>query len=73
MVQYYTVAGRQVGSHILAMTVLGTTGFLSWLATRGGGKQQQKTPPIQASTKDEENFIQEFIKQAEAEDSKSKH
>jgi len=55
------------------MTVLGTTGFLSWLATRGGGKQQQKTPPIQASTKDEENFIQEFIKQAEAEDSKSKH
>jgi len=73
MVATYNIAGRQVGAHVLSMAVLGSTTFLTWLSLRGSGsKKTQTTPPIQASSKDEENFIQDFIRQAEAE-SKSKH
>ncbi|KAK2739571.1 hypothetical protein FQN57_006533 [Myotisia sp. PD_48] len=73
MVATYTIMGRQFGSHVLAMAVLGTTGAGIFLALP---KRQDKTqsPPISASSKDEEKFIQEFMKAAEAESApKSKH
>ncbi|CUS08093.1 unnamed protein product [Tuber aestivum] len=70
MVAMYTVAGRQVGSHVLAMATLGTTFALSALAM--GGKKTQTTPPIQASSSDEEKFIKEFLAKAEVE-SKANH
>jgi len=69
----YTIAGRQVGSHVLAMATLGTLFGGAFLATRGGGAKATNTPPINASSKDEEAFIQEFIKSAEEEEKKAKH
>ncbi|PLB40522.1 ATP19 family protein [Aspergillus candidus] len=58
MVVYYQIAGKKVGSHFLAMGVLGTMFGGVFLATRGGGEKKQATPPIQAASKDEEAFIQ---------------
>ncbi|KAF4308474.1 hypothetical protein GTA08_BOTSDO03642 [Botryosphaeria dothidea] len=70
MVVYYQVAGRKVGSHVLAMGVLGTL-FTGIFAATGGSKKTATTvPPINASSKDEENFIQEFLKEAEGKDAK---
>lgn len=40
------------------MSVLGALFGGVGLATRGGGQPKPATPPIQASSKDEENFIQ---------------
>lgn len=42
----------------LAMATLGVTFGGSWLATRGGDSEKSKTPPTNASSKDEEAFIQ---------------
>ncbi|EXJ80959.1 hypothetical protein A1O3_07247 [Capronia epimyces CBS 606.96] len=58
MVAMYTVAGRQIGSHYLAIATLGATFGLPWLLTRGGSSKKSTTPPINASSKDEEKFIQ---------------
>ncbi|KAF3922775.1 hypothetical protein AA313_de0200635 [Arthrobotrys entomopaga] len=58
MVAYYTIAGKQVGSHVLSMATLGAVFGLSYLGMGGSSKKPQTTPPIQASSKDEENFIQ---------------
>ncbi|CAK41881.1 uncharacterized protein An14g00820 [Aspergillus niger] len=58
MVVYYQIAGKQVGSHVLAMGVLGALFGGVGLATRGGSQPKPATPPIQASSKDEETFIQ---------------
>ncbi|KAL9051661.1 MAG: hypothetical protein Q9162_005870 [Coniocarpon cinnabarinum] len=55
-------------------TVFGGTAF----AMRGGGDKskqnggQKAQPPIQASSKEEEAFISEFLKNAEADDQKAK-
>ncbi|GAB1209511.1 hypothetical protein APSETT445_008290 [Aspergillus pseudonomiae] len=57
MVVYYQLAGKQVGSHVLAMGVLGSLFGGVYLATRGGSQPKQAAPPIQASSKDEETFI----------------
>ena len=40
------------------MAVLGGTGGLSYWATRGGPAKKDDSPPINATSKDEENFIQ---------------
>ncbi|KAK5016578.1 hypothetical protein BJ546DRAFT_1059174 [Cryomyces antarcticus] len=56
----------------LAMATLGTT-FLGAFAAMGGSKaSQQSGPPINATSKDEEKFIQEFMQNAEAEEKKEK-
>ena len=39
------------------MATLGTTFVGSWLALRGGDKPEQQGPPLNAKSKDEENFI----------------
>ncbi|PSN69358.1 hypothetical protein BS50DRAFT_572510 [Corynespora cassiicola Philippines] len=68
MVAMYTIAGRQVGSHVLAMATLGVTIGGSWLALSGGKKPEDKsTPPINAKSKEEESFVKDFIKKAEGE------
>ncbi|KAF2181329.1 hypothetical protein K469DRAFT_713750 [Zopfia rhizophila CBS 207.26] len=67
MVAMYTIAGRQVGSHVLAMATLGTTFVGSWLAMRGGKKTESQGPPINAKSKEEESFIKDFVKKAEGE------
>ncbi|EOD53069.1 hypothetical protein GTA08_BOTSDO03642 [Neofusicoccum parvum] len=54
----------------LAMGVLGTL-FTGIFAATGGSKKTVNTvPPINAASKDEENFITEFLKEAEKD---SKH
>ncbi|OOF91322.1 hypothetical protein ASPCADRAFT_211156 [Aspergillus carbonarius ITEM 5010] len=73
MVVYYQIAGKQIGSHVLAMGVLGALFGGVGLATRGGSQPKPATPPIQASSKDEETFIQDFLKQMNGEDKKKDH
>ncbi|KAI1095058.1 hypothetical protein F5B19DRAFT_397531 [Rostrohypoxylon terebratum] len=74
MVAMYNIMGRQVGSHYLAMGVLATLFGGSFLALRGGGnKKINQTPPINASTPDEADFIQNFLKQADADEKAAKH
>ncbi|RAK95459.1 ATP19 family protein [Aspergillus ibericus CBS 121593] len=73
MVVYYQIAGKQIGSHVLAMSVLGALFGGVGLATRGGSQPKPAAPPIQASSKDEETFIQDFLKQMNGEDKKKDH
>ncbi|KAL1962016.1 hypothetical protein VTN77DRAFT_660 [Rasamsonia byssochlamydoides] len=73
MVVYYQVAGRKVGSHVLAMATLGTLFAGSWLGLRGGEKKKEQGPPINASSKEEEQFIQDFLKNVDADEKKAKH
>ncbi|KAI1819045.1 hypothetical protein F4861DRAFT_544317 [Xylaria intraflava] len=73
MVAMYQVFGRQVGAHHLSMGVLGALFGLSYLGLRGGGKKPVQTPPINASTPDEADFIQNFLKQADEDEKKAKH
>ncbi|KAM0275719.1 hypothetical protein ACHAQH_007479 [Verticillium albo-atrum] len=61
MVQMYTVAGRQVGSHYLAMGVLAALFGGSFAALGGGSKAPAATPPINASSSDEADFIKKFL------------
>ncbi|CRG91460.1 hypothetical protein PISL3812_08509 [Talaromyces islandicus] len=74
MVAYYNIAGRKIGSHVLTMGVLGTTFAGAFLALGGGDKKKtEQGPPVNASSKDEEKFIQDFLKSVEGGDNKAKH
>ncbi|APA12968.1 hypothetical protein sscle_10g077380 [Sclerotinia sclerotiorum 1980 UF-70] len=62
MVSYYQIAGKQVGSHYLAMAVLGSMAGIVTLSTRGGSAaKKDSTPPINAKSPDEEKYIKEFM------------
>ncbi|KAJ9492831.1 hypothetical protein VN97_g448 [Penicillium thymicola] len=66
MVVYYQIAGKKVGSHVLAMATLGSLFAGSYLAVSGGEKPKTaQGPPINASSKDEENFVQNFMKEVD--------
>ncbi|CAK7199685.1 hypothetical protein SEUCBS139899_002368 [Sporothrix eucalyptigena] len=71
MVQQYTIAGRQVGSHYLAIATL-TALFGGIYASTGGAKKTTATPPINASSSDEADFITKFLAEADAEEKKTK-
>ncbi|KAI1757333.1 hypothetical protein F4782DRAFT_526091 [Xylaria castorea] len=73
MVAMYKVLGRQVGSHHLAMGVLGVMFGSTYLAFGGSSKKPTQTPPINASSPDEADFIQNFLKQADEDEKKAKH
>ncbi|KAI0175829.1 hypothetical protein GGR52DRAFT_570810 [Hypoxylon sp. FL1284] len=73
MVAYYSVFGRQVGSHYLSMGVLAGLFSIGYLGMSGGSKKPAQTPPINASSPDEADFIQNFLKQADEDEKKSKH
>ncbi|KAF2673572.1 hypothetical protein BT63DRAFT_451625 [Microthyrium microscopicum] len=66
MVTYYTVFGAKVGSHVLSMATLGTTGLVGWYFTRGK-KEITNSPPINAGSKEEESFVKDFMKKKESE------
>ncbi|KAK4126446.1 hypothetical protein N657DRAFT_569045 [Parathielavia appendiculata] len=70
MVQKYNIFGTQVGSHYLAMGVLGGL-FGGVYAMVGGSKAKPATPPINASSPDEADFIKKFMEQAEADEKKA--
>ncbi|CAM1511697.1 Fc.00g092100.m01.CDS01 [Cosmosporella sp. VM-42] len=63
-VAYYTIAGKQVGGHYLA---------IAWLATMFGGVKYAMsgpskpnvtaTPPINASSSEEGDFIKNFLQE----------
>ncbi|ETI27536.1 hypothetical protein G647_09727 [Cladophialophora carrionii CBS 160.54] len=72
MVAMYTIAGRQVGSHVLSMATLGTVFAIPFLLPGGSKNKNSSTPPINASSKDEEKFIQDFLKQIEQEEKANK-
>ncbi|TQN74056.1 ATP synthase subunit K, partial [Colletotrichum shisoi] len=57
MVQMYTIAGRQVGSHYLAMGVLATIFGGAYVGTSGSKPKATAAPPINASSSDEADFI----------------
>ncbi|KAG9246046.1 hypothetical protein BJ878DRAFT_315913 [Calycina marina] len=65
MVQYYSILGRQIGSHHLAMSVLGLLTTLTVVSTGGSKVQKSQGPPLNAKSPDEESFIKDFLKQAE--------
>ncbi|KAI9367022.1 hypothetical protein BJX61DRAFT_547897 [Aspergillus egyptiacus] len=72
MVQYYQIAGRSVGSHQLAFGILSALmGGIVYATSGSGAQKKPAAPPIQASSKDEENFIQDFLKQVNGEEKKS--
>ncbi|MCJ1252064.1 hypothetical protein MMC30_009302 [Trapelia coarctata] len=73
MVVMYNVMGRQVGSHYLAIATLGTTFLGAYLGLSGGDKKKESGPPINATSKDEEKFVQDFLKNANLEEQKAKH
>ncbi|CAD0057148.1 unnamed protein product [Aureobasidium pullulans] len=60
MVVMYNIMGRQVGSHhVRAHSDIG-----------GSKKITGSTPPINASSKDEADFIQYFLKESEKKEAK---
>ncbi|KAL2121262.1 hypothetical protein VTJ04DRAFT_5289 [Mycothermus thermophilus] len=75
MVQYYKIAGQQVASHYLAMGVLGALFGGAYLGL-GGSKAKPTpgaTPPINASSPDEADFIKKFMEEAEKEQKSKGH
>ncbi|KAL8848018.1 MAG: hypothetical protein Q9221_006923 [Calogaya cf. arnoldii] len=72
MVATYTILGRQVGSHVLALATLGTTFAGAYLAMPSKTKEKETGPTINAGSKDEEKFIQDFLKNAGAGGEKAK-
>jgi F-type H+-transporting ATPase subunit k len=73
MVVMYSIAGRQIGSHWLAMATLGTMAVVTTMSIGGGAAKKNQGPPINAQSLDEENFIKEFMKNAEADEKKVSH
>ncbi|ORY05816.1 hypothetical protein BCR34DRAFT_453970, partial [Clohesyomyces aquaticus] len=57
MVATYTIFGRQVGSHVLAIATLGTTFAGAFLAMGGKKAEQAAGPALNAKSKEEESFI----------------
>ncbi|KAJ5935574.1 hypothetical protein N7466_005121 [Penicillium verhagenii] len=71
MVVYYQIAGKKVGSHVLAMATLGSMFAGSWALAGGGSKPKTAAgPPINASSKEEGDFIQTFLKEVDGGDKK---
>ncbi|KAF7724799.1 hypothetical protein EC973_000756 [Apophysomyces ossiformis] len=70
MAGHYVIAGKAIPNHLIAI------GFISAYAAAGIGfsmkpkAPQPATPPIKASSADEEEFIRQFLKEAEAEEKK---
>ncbi|KAJ4270141.1 hypothetical protein ACHAPJ_001100 [Fusarium lateritium] len=64
-VAYYTIAGKQVGGHYLAMAWLASLYAGVKYATSGSPNKPTATatPPINASSSDEADFIKNFLDQ----------
>ncbi|CAO3593610.1 unnamed protein product [Absidia cylindrospora] len=70
MAGHYVIAGKKIPNYLLSI------GFISAYALGGAymalkpKPAQPATPPIQASSDDEEAFIKEFLAKAEADEKK---
>ncbi|KKF92760.1 hypothetical protein CFIMG_005179RA [Ceratocystis fimbriata CBS 114723] len=66
MVAYYSIFGRQVGSHYLSMAVLGSVFGGVYLSSSGKkAPTPGVVPPINAANSDEADFITKFLAEAE--------
>ncbi|TVY85999.1 hypothetical protein LAWI1_G008377 [Lachnellula willkommii] len=58
MTVFYNIAGRQIGSHYLAIATLSTVFGGAYYALSGGSAaKKSQGPPINAQSPDEEKFI----------------
>ncbi|POR31755.1 Uncharacterized protein TPAR_08028 [Tolypocladium paradoxum] len=65
-VSYYNIAGQRVGAHTIAMGWLATLFGGTYYALSGPSNPAVKaTPPINASSNDEADFIKKFIEEQE--------
>ncbi|KAF1946931.1 hypothetical protein EJ02DRAFT_450265 [Clathrospora elynae] len=64
MVAMYTIAGRQVGSHVLAIATLTTTFAGAFLAMGGKKVEDPTSPPINAKSKEEESYVKDYVRKA---------
>ncbi|KAI8377799.1 uncharacterized protein BYT42DRAFT_571738 [Radiomyces spectabilis] len=71
MAGHYTIAGKQIPTHIVAMAFIGAYAAAGIGYSMKPKPAQPATPPIQASSADEEAFIREFLSKAEAEEKKN--
>ncbi|KAM0432869.1 hypothetical protein ACHAPT_004571 [Fusarium lateritium] len=64
-IAYYTIAGKQVGGHYLAMAWLASLYAGVKYATSGSSNKPNvaAAPPINASSSDEADFIKNFLDQ----------
>ncbi|KAJ1958210.1 hypothetical protein DL89DRAFT_321369 [Linderina pennispora] len=69
MGSFFTIAGRKIATEYIVLGVLGTYGLGIKAALPKTDKTKQ--PPIVASSDEETKFIQEFLKAAEAEETKA--
>ncbi|KIM21280.1 hypothetical protein M408DRAFT_333587 [Serendipita vermifera MAFF 305830] len=71
----YVVAGRKIATEYLALATIGAIGGITAFQMRGSSKPKAK--PIQelsaTGSKEEEDFIRNFVAEAEKEDSKKHH
>ncbi|KAG9287001.1 hypothetical protein G9A89_022965 [Geosiphon pyriformis] len=71
----YVIAGRHIPTQYLTLATWGTIGLgvyaFSRRAKANAPDPLTSSPPINASSPEEEDFIKEFIKNAEAEDKKA--
>ncbi|KAL2258938.1 hypothetical protein VTK26DRAFT_7559 [Humicola hyalothermophila] len=67
MGQTYNIFGKQIASQYLAMGVLGTLFGTAYAFTGGSKKAPATSPPINAGSSDEADFIKKFIEQADSE------
>ncbi|OZJ02991.1 hypothetical protein BZG36_03135 [Bifiguratus adelaidae] len=73
----YVIAGKKVANEYLTLATLASYGLIGVAATRGSGSKAttNTSPPINAGSVEEEDFIKEFLKNAEVAEEKkeSKH
>jgi len=67
MVAYYDILGQKIGSHWLSIGTLSTAFVGIWALSGGQKKLADQGPPINATSKEEENFVQEFLRNADSE------
>nr|CAG8599091.1 3946_t:CDS:2 [Entrophospora candida] len=72
----YVIAGRKVASQYLTLGTYSVVGLVAFLAIRRSKAKKPdpftSSPPINASSVEEELFIKEFMK-SEAEENKNAH
>ncbi|CDH49339.1 hypothetical protein RO3G_06355 [Lichtheimia corymbifera JMRC:FSU:9682] len=61
----YVIAGKAVPNHVISMGFLGGYAAIAGYFIMKPKAPQPATPPIKASSADEEAFIREFLKSAE--------
>ncbi|CAO3652780.1 unnamed protein product [Mucor fragilis] len=71
MAGHYVIAGKAIPNYKIAMFFIGGYAALGAAAILKPKAPQAATPPIQASSSDEEAFIREFLQKAEAEEKKN--